>query len=1140
MSDQIIINVTLDPAILIDAIDHQEEIALNPVTLNQGLIDHAVTHISGGSDELFHNSLRNQGGKNGEYYHLTLEQYNNIIYQTGSGSFATQGFVTGISGDLQQQISNLDSETGSYVLKSQTGAFYPSSNPSGFITGVDLTPYATTGYVTGISGALQQQVNILQGQTGSYTLHSETGAFYPSSNPSGFITGAPNLSGYATEPYVTGISGGLQQQITKLDNQTGNYTLHSETGVFYPKTNPSGFITGVDLSSYATTGYVTGASGILRGDISILQGQTGSYALHSETGVFYPRTNPSGYITGVDLSATGSFLTTGSADSLYVSLTSSQTISGAKAFDQRPTVFGTGVMLSGEAAQLPTTLVYTTGDQDISGIKTFASGIPLLNASLSDFYNNQQIVDKEYVDSRTMGGNKSWFFTKDASNVSDLYNATITFPNASGQEIASSAHNGESTIAQFLTEPQSKPYTVLDGMRFFHLTAKVSSVSKITQLRGEVWTCDATGGSQSLLRTSTLTTPLTIANAEYATSVYGGSLYIPTSTRIIFKIISVKESGGGSPTVTLSVNDNTFSRLDVPSPVGVTDTSTLLKLDQTTNPQTIIGPLSVGGNIYCSGIISGTAQNAIDFGLNGVISQEETNILFNDSTYAFSIIPTGTYWSYYRKGVKTTVSGSKTVALNPVVNKSKYYIYLDSNDGALVQSQVSWTLLDDKVPLASIYLNTGLSPKYVLFEERHPCTISIRTHYIDHLIDGTEYLAGGEVSGYAIDSTNYTGKACSIGSTAIADQNILLTLSGIPDDSTYYIMYRPSGSDWQWTGSNVPFKYNGSNGYIEYDNSTGMAAATNNNQYVNSYLFVNNAIASGDSIYNTTSPLRYMWLMGKSAYTTTGAAYAETFSSLNLSSFPVDEGVAIYQFTWHTNATSGNATTNPGRCSLLRTPARVTANLISSTIVSSTNHNTLAGLDGGSNGEYYHLTNEEYSWLKANKQPAVNHDFWPAGMAIPATTSGAAVGTVEVSTSGVVYDCYDFDSISSKSVQYIGYLPKWDAGPIKAKVSWTYTGTPVGTNVGWNIQGGIYASGDSLNRNFGTAQTTSQAKISGNYMHITTGTSYITLSGTPTGGLPVILKVTRNTSTPTNLSGDAKLLGILLEWSGSQTVETAW
>ena len=65
--------------------------------------------------------------------------------------------------------------------------------------------------------------------------------------------------------------------------------------------------------------------------------------------------------------------------------TGDQTISGIKTFVSRPTINGTGVLLSGEATVLPTTIVYTTGNQSISGIKTFANGS---NQILNTTYSN--------------------------------------------------------------------------------------------------------------------------------------------------------------------------------------------------------------------------------------------------------------------------------------------------------------------------------------------------------------------------------------------------------------------------------------------------------------------------------------------------------------------------------------------------------------------------------------------------------------------------------------------------------------------------------------------------------------------------------------------------------------------------------
>ena len=175
--------------------------------------------LSGFKETPPHNSLVGlQGGSASQYYHLNSGQYFNLV-------------------------------TGQVIRPSDTGNFYPTSNPSGYITGLDLSSYSTVSFSTGISGYLQNQVTNLNNQTGSY---------YPRNNPSGYITGV-DLSSYATIGFVTGISGYLQPQITNLNNQTGSY---------YPISNPSGFITGVDLSGYATIPYVTDVSGVLQAQIT--------------------------------------------------------------------------------------------------------------------------------------------------------------------------------------------------------------------------------------------------------------------------------------------------------------------------------------------------------------------------------------------------------------------------------------------------------------------------------------------------------------------------------------------------------------------------------------------------------------------------------------------------------------------------------------------------------------------------------------------------------------------------------------------------------------------------------------------------------------------------------------------------------
>lgn len=99
-------------------------------------------------------------------------------------------------------VSGLSASLDSFITTGQTGDFYPRSNPSGFISGQDLSSYSTISYTTGVSGHLQEQIS---------TLNSATGDYYPRSNPSGFISG--DFSLYGTLVYINTISGNLQSGI---------------------------------------------------------------------------------------------------------------------------------------------------------------------------------------------------------------------------------------------------------------------------------------------------------------------------------------------------------------------------------------------------------------------------------------------------------------------------------------------------------------------------------------------------------------------------------------------------------------------------------------------------------------------------------------------------------------------------------------------------------------------------------------------------------------------------------------------------------------------------------------------------------------------------------------------------------------
>lgn len=126
--------------------------------------------------------------------------------------------------------------------------YYPNSNPSGFITGVDLSNYYQKNETSSkeeISAAIaaiplgDEEVNELV-HTNSATWNTvtdklDTTAF---SDVSGsFLTAHQSLDGYATETLVEETSGAITSLIPTD---------------YYPDTNPSGFISGVDLTPYQT------------------------------------------------------------------------------------------------------------------------------------------------------------------------------------------------------------------------------------------------------------------------------------------------------------------------------------------------------------------------------------------------------------------------------------------------------------------------------------------------------------------------------------------------------------------------------------------------------------------------------------------------------------------------------------------------------------------------------------------------------------------------------------------------------------------------------------------------------------------------------------------------------------------------
>ena len=277
-----------------------------------------------------------------------------------SGNFYSASNPSGFISNADLSSFAKESSLSSKLDASASSEFYPTSNPSGFLTAhQSLAGYATESYVdSAVSGKLDVTASsqfltslpddlaytsdVASAVSGKLDA-SASSSFYPmTGNPSGFLTAHQSLAGYATVEYVdSSVSG-------KLDSTSYN------SGEFYTTANPSGFVTDSSMSAwipYSALDYsgtaisgIGGSSlaGIGGGDYSgvapvsvdndsrlisvdhrtlcvddtMTAYNSGSSAVigvntagldlsskmdASASSEFYPTSNPSGYITGVDL-----------------------------------------------------------------------------------------------------------------------------------------------------------------------------------------------------------------------------------------------------------------------------------------------------------------------------------------------------------------------------------------------------------------------------------------------------------------------------------------------------------------------------------------------------------------------------------------------------------------------------------------------------------------------------------------------------------------------------------------------------------------------------------------------------------------------------------------------------------------------
>lgn len=556
--------------------------------------------------------------------------------------------------------------------------------------------------------------------------------------------------------------------------------------------------------------------------------------------------------------------------------------------------------------------------------QTIINGIPELDSTRT-YSNDNQLTDRRYVLSLASGGMKSFYFTKTASSVAGMYKAKTFFPNAALDTFQRTVGDGSTILVSFITDTATIPYRVIEGNRFFYITAAISNTARPVQLKGKIYTTNLAGGDTVLLRESNLSRELTETSSQYIMSVYGDSKYITTTTRILFQVIAVKTGPGGSPVVTLSVDNNTFSRLDVPSPVGVTDScrasyksDTALVSAYATRSDTTRGAVraryadSSGHSGHAS--FSDSALNA-DFAWWASYadsSGHSGHATYADTSRATHVADTVLHapnlqdtaraagewgarkvplWSDVDDPTgfvdRTAVLSWKSGASGSVRRffiTGNHDIYVDGikrtmpTDSIQVADATStyWIYYSKTFVLtqstsfpgfnfplvAEVYFNTA-TDRAIILEERHGINMPWAVHQWAHETIGCRYE-----SGFTLTVSATTPSTFSITAGSLHDEDLDFT-QGVK--SRCRILYRNGSTAWEWDSLNTSlYKLNGAN--IRYNNGNALADV-GTNRYTCSWVFGSNTNDTSNSIWV---------VMGQGEDITLAAARARTYSDLVL------------------------------------------------------------------------------------------------------------------------------------------------------------------------------------------------------------------------------------------------------------------
>jgi hypothetical protein len=199
-------------------------------------------------------------------------------------------------------------------------------------------------------------------------------------------------------------------------------------------------------------------------------------------------------------------------------------------------------------------------------------GLCIYNTTIvnSECYDGTKWVSIQDQISASISGNSAYFLYNTASDIGGYLQANTTSSVAVVADITNASVVNGQTLATFATASGYPGVTFLPtGLIKLHIHAARTAGTKTTALYFEAYK-RVLAGTETLLGTSGNSSVLTGVDSEVGTEVTlsTGTTLLATD-RIIIKIKALVTGGGSAPNVSLSVENTTSSRFELPLIAGV-------------------------------------------------------------------------------------------------------------------------------------------------------------------------------------------------------------------------------------------------------------------------------------------------------------------------------------------------------------------------------------------------------------------------------------------------------------------------------------------------------------------------------------------------------------------------------------------